>query len=318
MSFVVNIFNNLLKFNDVDIMITFDTNDNIYFKLKDLLIALEYTGTLRHMNKLNIKSEFFYKIEDLDLPRSYTLPLNFQKTTKFINEAGLYQLLSKSNKPIAKTFMEKYFTEIMIDIRKTGKYASNKNDMNKINKLNDKLNNYKKELNYYYDKYDFISSNDGYFYINEDITIKNGEKMICYKIGYCDDIKKRMAVYKTGNFNHKLILYIALNFNGKILEDCVKGKLKSHLIKSRTDTICYISLKKLKKEIITCLNDINNHICECVTCKNKYNLNDMDIHECYNNKIIDVGKKPTRKSSKKPTRKSSKKPTRKSSKKIEK
>jgi len=35
---------------------------------------------------------------------------------------GLYQLLSNSTKPIAKLFMDKYFTEIMPQIRKTGKY----------------------------------------------------------------------------------------------------------------------------------------------------------------------------------------------------
>ena len=43
-------------------------------------------------------------------------------TTKFINESGLYDVLSKSLKPQAKIFMDKYFKEIMPEIRKTGKY----------------------------------------------------------------------------------------------------------------------------------------------------------------------------------------------------
>ena len=43
-------------------------------------------------------------------------------TTKFINESGLYDVLSKSLKPQAKIFMDKYFKEIMPEIRKTCKY----------------------------------------------------------------------------------------------------------------------------------------------------------------------------------------------------
>ena len=40
----------------------------------------------------------------------------------------------------------------MPQIRKTGKYISNNNDMNKIKKLNNKIDSYKSELNYYDDK----------------------------------------------------------------------------------------------------------------------------------------------------------------------
>jgi prophage antirepressor-like protein len=72
------------------------------------------------------------------------VPLNFQQNTNFINETGLYELLTKSNKPIAKVFMNKYFTEIMPTIRKTGKYILKEQDKEKLDKINEKLNNYKK------------------------------------------------------------------------------------------------------------------------------------------------------------------------------
>jgi prophage antirepressor-like protein len=50
--------------------------------------------------------------------------------------------MTKSAKLIAKTFLTKYLTEIMPQIRKTGNYISNKSDMKKIKKLNDKISNY--------------------------------------------------------------------------------------------------------------------------------------------------------------------------------
>ena len=36
MSFIINIFDNLFKLNDNDIMIIFDVDNNIWFKFRDL------------------------------------------------------------------------------------------------------------------------------------------------------------------------------------------------------------------------------------------------------------------------------------------
>ena len=56
--------------------------------------------------------------------------------------------------------MNKYFQEIMPQIRQTGQYIMNSKDKQKLNKLNNKLDNYKQELTYYYDKYHFEPSMD--------------------------------------------------------------------------------------------------------------------------------------------------------------
>ena len=42
---------------------------------------------------------------------------NIQPHQLFINESGLYELLLKSTKPLAKIFLEKYTQEIMPEIR---------------------------------------------------------------------------------------------------------------------------------------------------------------------------------------------------------
>jgi hypothetical protein len=70
-----------------------------------------------------------------------------------------------------------------------------------------------------------------------------------------------------GNFNYKPLAYLTLNFtNGKEIEDCVKDKYKPHIIKLKSDTICHLTLTKLKDSILKCIEELNNHICNCMVC----------------------------------------------------
>ena len=80
-------------------------------------------------------------------------------------------------------------------------------------------------------------------------------------------MEKRMQLYKVGNFNYKPLAYLTLNFtNGKEIEDCVKDKYKPHIIKLKSDSICHLTLTKLKESILTCIDELNNHICNCMIC----------------------------------------------------
>jgi prophage antirepressor-like protein len=182
-NFFLEVFNNLLKINDSEILIIFDVDGNIWFKYKELLEALGYNYADDALSNLKI---------------SISNKSNFQKNTIFINESGLYEVLSISTKPLAKIFMNKYFQEIMPKIRKTGQFILNKSDKQKLDKLNNTINNYKQEMTYYNDKYKFVSSENGHLYINEDNTIKNGKEIKCFKIGYATDMKKRLGEYKVG------------------------------------------------------------------------------------------------------------------------
>jgi hypothetical protein len=117
---------------------------------------------------------------------------------------------------------------------------------------------------------------------------------------------KRMQLYKVGNFNYKPLAYLTLNFtNGKEIEDCIKDKYKPHIIKLKSDTICYLTLTKLKEKILICIDELNNHICNCMICKKRYKFKNLDTHKCYNKiKFIDIdinsiSKKSSKKSSKK-------------------
>ena len=62
---------------------------------------------------------------------------NIQPTSSFVNEAGLYQLLSNSTKSIAKKFKEELFTDILPSIRKTGNYQITTEKNKKLKEIPD-------------------------------------------------------------------------------------------------------------------------------------------------------------------------------------
>jgi prophage antirepressor-like protein len=254
MDFFLDIFNQLFTVNDKKIFIIFDIDGNIWFNFKDVLRVLGYTSTLKQSYIFNINKNYVKKYITFALPQSTGVTQNLHPKTLFINESGLYEVLSKSTKNLAKVFKDKYFKEIMPEIRKTGKYISKESDMKKIKKLNKTIDNYKAELNYYYDKFKFEPSEFGYLYICENNHIQHGISIPCFKIGYALDMRKRIKEYQVGNFTHKLLAYIPLQIDCKQIENCVKIRLKPHLTKLITDSICYISLSELKKDIIECIN----------------------------------------------------------------
>jgi prophage antirepressor-like protein len=323
MDFFLDIFNKLLKINETHIFILFDKQYNIWFKFRDILIALGYTD-IKHL-MLDMKINSNNKVKYTDLKGVGYIPppsSNFQKNTIFINESGLYEVLSKSTKPIAKIFMKKYFMDIMPQIRKTGKYIANNNEQDKINKMNEKIENYKQELTYYNDKYKFIPSKGGYIYILVDYKIVKGKKIKCYKIGFCYNMNERIKNYKIGNFMSKMLCYIPIDINAEDIEKIVKYKLKPHLTKLITDTVCYLSLDSLKNEIIECINFMSSHICNCNHCYKKYKFNNITKHSCNKNlnfinlENITNYNKNTKKNSKRLSNKFSKRTSKTLSKKI--
>ena len=102
----------------------------------------------------------------------------------------------------------------------------------------------------------------------------------CYKIGYTDDIDKRIQVYKTGISDLNIIFYMPIIFGGEQTEGCVKNINKLHKLKKKTDDLCYLSLKALKNSINDCLTMLEAHICKCTYCKKKINFNKIDKHIC--------------------------------------
>lgn len=241
--------------------------------MKDILRVLEYSNLKKAIQNTIINKNYKLKYKYIKGYPSRGTPLNAQPNAIFINEAGLYQLLSNSTKPMASKFRDELFTNILPSIRKTGIYKLKSKDNKKLKRMNKKL---KEEINYYEDKHLYKPTNNSYIYILK----KNIGTKKCYKIGYTDDIEKRMKIYKTGKANIELIYYLEINFDGKQTEDCIKNMNKLHRIKKKTDDLCFLTLNQLKKSIMICLNNFTEHICNCTYCKKKLKFDKIDSHNC--------------------------------------
>ena len=64
----------------------------------------------------------------------------------YINESGLYSLILNSTKPIAKKFQHWITSSVLPSIRKTGSYEIEKKYKDKLDHLNQKLRETKKEI----------------------------------------------------------------------------------------------------------------------------------------------------------------------------
>jgi len=155
------------------------------------LKVLGYTGSLKQTNNINISKKYINKFSELKGPHLDGVPLNMQQTTKFINESGLYELLSLSKKPIARIFMDKYFIEIMPEIRKNGKYMLNNKDKIKMEEINNKLKT--ENISLINNMRNIIYPVGKALYIITKII--NNKKY--YKIGYTKDLNNRLKVYNT-------------------------------------------------------------------------------------------------------------------------
>ena len=149
-------------------------------------------------------------------------------------------------------------------------------------------------MEYYYDKYQFTPSTGGYIYINEVKMINKGEKIIGYKPGYCTDMLKRKFIYKSGNFYYKLLFYIPVNIDKSKIENCYMNLFKEHKYKPKTknELLCFLNLKDLKNGINKCIKFLTESICECIYCKEKYNVKNLNKHKCIkelaSTKFIDI------------------------------
>lgn len=261
-------------------------------------MILEYKSTIGQPSLLGLSTVNKKEYRNLNIKEYIKTKTYIKVNTNFINEAGLYELLNKSTKPIAKKFKFKIFNDIMPTLRKTGEYILSYEENKKLQELNkkieQKMENYKSELEFYYDKYNFLPSTNGYIYINEVKLVSKGEQIIGYKPGICNNMKKRKLIYKTGNFYYKLLSYIPVNIDKSKIEDCYLSLFKEHKYKANTtnEILCFLSLTDLKNGIKKCINFLVNSICECVHCKEKYNIKNLDKHQCItkltNTKFIDV------------------------------
>jgi prophage antirepressor-like protein len=128
---MIDVFHNVLKYDDKLVYIAFhDETFKPYFHAKqmcDLLGYVDHNSALRdHVKKTNI---VYLKNIVADYKALYK---NVQGTTKYLNVAGINQLILYSKKPEAKQIAEWITDEVMPSILNTGEYKITQIYQNKI------------------------------------------------------------------------------------------------------------------------------------------------------------------------------------------
>jgi prophage antirepressor-like protein len=223
------IYNNIFSFNDTNILVLFDKNNTIWMSYNSILKSLGYNDIKKLKKRIDIKNNYFSTYEQIySQSKLNKIKPDYQKPNeKFINESGIYLLLSKSSKEVAKQLSEKLFVEVLPELKRTRKQTYN----NKTGK--------------------------GFIYVLRIKTTYNGYDKVCYKIGYTANLEKRMATYKTGNPNLELAHHENINCNKKQLEQCILNLNTLKLLKNKTEVICDVSLEKIKDELEECKKLIN-------------------------------------------------------------
>jgi len=194
---------------------------------------------------------------------------NTQPHKTFINESGLYQILSKSTKSLARVFMDKYFSDIMPQIRKNGKYIMDSKTNKLREQINDKIEENKKLINN--QRNIVYPEGNALYIIKQKLNNKN-----YYKVGYTSNLNKRIIVYNTGNINKILFNYYIL-VKDKSIDTCIKKFMKNEEFirnKEQYKTTFNQIIKFIKK----CDSKLNK-IC-CGYCLKCYSFTNIKLHKC--------------------------------------
>ena len=266
--FFLDILNRILKVDNDEISIIYEKNNKIWFGFRDILKVLKYVNYKKAIKNLKIQDKFMQKYSNLQ-GAPVGAPLTIHPEKLFINESGLYELLSISKKPLAKIFMDKYFTEIMPLIRQNGEYIMNSHDNKLRIEINNKIEENKQLLN---NQRNIVYPEGNAIYIIKQVV--NNKKY--YKIGYTKNLNKRLKVYNTGNANKILFNYFILVKDNDI-DACIKKIMKNEEF-IRNKEYYKSTMTQILKFITKCDANLNN-IC-CGYCLKCYNFTKIKLHKC--------------------------------------
>lgn len=243
---MIDIFNNLLKYNKKQIIVIIDNNDVPWFSAIDVAEILGYVETDKaiRMHVRTIDKEKFINLKQY----MKIIPSNMQPHAIFINESGLYSLIFESKKPFAETFRNWVTAEVLPSIRKTGYYRIEEKYQKQINSLNVKLQEVKKENrilkhNQKRKKY----NKTGMVYVIRNI---NSTKNL-YKIGKTMNFNKRLNVYNTSVPDNMEVLFTLEVNDPEAVELCMKALLKKNIYRNNKEYY-KSSLVKIKEVISKC------------------------------------------------------------------
>lgn len=238
-----------------------------------MLKSLGYSNITKAITQIKISSKYKKQYNKILTPPRGVGSIFIKPNKKFINESGLYELLSISTKPLAKVFMNEYFTNVMPEVRKTGKYILDNESKKKLDKINNKLNNLQ------LDNKDLINNQRNIIYPDGKaiyvITKTHNDKKY-FKIGYTKNLNKRLKVYNT-SFPYKIHYNYFVMVNDPLIDKCIKNIMRNEeFIKNKE--YYKTTLNKILKFINSCDKNLNK-IC-CGYCLKCFSFDKIKLHKC--------------------------------------
>ena len=257
MTELVNSIDMNLSFNDNNIRIL-GTSDDPMFVVKDICNILGLSNTTNTLRSIPDKWHYLLSVNGGKSTGT--------QTTSVVNEAGLYKIIMRSNKPIAQPFQEFVCGEILPSIRKTGEYKYKKilDEKNKLEEENKIIKNEKtkvqeenkiikdektkfeqevKKLTKKYIKQPkevFDEKNVVYL-----MTSEEGEKNGEYNVGKATDLSKRKENYNHNKLHDFKVMYYISCKNSKfmdLIESVILMKLEKYRCKAGRDVFLLSTL----------------------------------------------------------------------------
>ena len=287
MNTLIDIYNNILKYNDKKIYVIVDDNDVPWFSASNVAKILLYHDTddaiRRHVDD-NDKNTFDKLATFMRNKPPYMKPNSI-----YINESGLYSLLVSSQMPKAKIFKKWITSEVLPSIRKTGSYHIEEKYKNELDELNDEFNKLKVKFKDAKKQIRILRHNQkkkhykktGLIYILRPIDTSN-KKLL--KLGKTTDFNKRLNAYNTSVPDNMLTLFELQVDDPDAVEHCIKGLMHKYIYRPPKEYY-ECSLGKLKHAIYKCDNLVHDEY-YCDKCQSRvkslnhfydeYNINDDD------------------------------------------
>ncbi len=244
------IFNFIFQNNDIPIIL--DKNNNIWFQ------ALPICAILNYSNK---HKAIYSHVEPDDIRQYHKIELinkDFHHKSLFITESGLYCLVLKSKQKEALDFQKWIIRDVLPNIRKYGEYKLKKELKEELNNKILKIISTKDEIikkltrklhKEIYEKGQLV-------YVHVYTTY---EKYPLYKIGYSKKLDKRIMNYGTGHTDNGSIVFHIKCHNMKLVEDVLKHKLKWCLYDKNREMV-KIKLDELILIIEETIHDLDDKI----------------------------------------------------------
>lgn len=214
----------IFNFNNNNITIIGDS-ENPWFIVKEIAEILGITSYRNFISKLESEQIRVYQINTNKGTRNVSI----------MNESGLYEMIFRSDKEIAKQFRKWVFNEVLPSIRKKGKYELEEQHKKEIEefskKLEEKEEQYKRVYNVNIELLNFkkLKEKNESIYI---VSTYDYSRQGIYKVGRTKNMKDRNSQHNNTHVNGDKVKVLAeFKVNNSVLtENVIHKKLQGLLI----------------------------------------------------------------------------------------